>query len=74
MARLSAWADSGKTVIASLHDLTLAARYAGRILALREGRMAGEGALTPALIRDVFGVESRVRGEGRSVTVDFLES
>jgi iron complex transport system ATP-binding protein len=73
MARLAAWAESGKTVIASLHDLTLAARYAGRILALREGRMAGEGTLTAAMVRDVFGVESRVRGEGRSVTVDFLE-
>lgn len=74
MARLSAWAQSGRTVIASLHDLTLAARYAGRILALKQGRVAGEGALTPALIRDVFAVESRMRGEGRSATVDFLES
>ncbi len=73
MARLAAWAGSGRTVIASLHDLTLAARYAGRILALREGRMAGEGTLTAAMVRNVFGVESRVRGEGRSVTVDFLE-
>lgn len=72
MARLSAWAASGKTVIASLHDLTLAGRYAGRVLALRDGRMAGEGALTSAMIRDVFGVETRVRGEGRSMTVDFL--
>ena len=71
--RLAAWAESGRTVIASLHDLTLAARYAGRILALREGRMAGEGALTAAMVRDVFGVESRVRGEGHSVTVDFLQ-
>jgi iron complex transport system ATP-binding protein len=74
MARLSAWAEAGKTVIASLHDLTLAARYAGRILALREGRVAGEGALTPAMVRDVFGVESRMRGEGGSVTVDLLDS
>ncbi len=72
MARLAAWAQSGRTVIASLHDLTLAARYAGRILALREGRVTGEGALTPAMIRDVFGIESRMRGEGRAVTVDFL--
>ncbi len=74
MARLSAWAESGHTVIASLHDLTLAARYAGRILALKQGRVAGEGALTSAMIRDVFAVESRMRGEGRSTTVDFLES
>ncbi|HKD46652.1 MAG TPA: ABC transporter ATP-binding protein [Rhizomicrobium sp.] len=74
MVRLAAWAASGNTVIASLHDLTLAARYAGRILALKNGQMAGEGTLSPTMIRNVFGVESRMRGEGRSVTVDFLES
>src|SRR5579872_2222037 len=39
MARLSAWAAGGRTVIASLHDLTLAARYASRILALKQGRV-----------------------------------
>jgi iron complex transport system ATP-binding protein len=72
MARLAAWAKSGHTVIASLHDLTLAARYSVRILALKQGRVAGEGALTPSLIRDVFGVESDVRGEGANVKVDFL--
>lgn len=74
MARLAAWAKSGRTVIASLHDLTLATRYAARIVALKEGRVAGEGALTPAMIRDVFGVEARMRGEGRSATVDFLDA
>jgi len=72
MARLAAWAAGGRTVIASLHDLTLAARYAGRILALKQGRVAGEGALTAALIRGVFGVESEVHGTGASVKVDFL--
>lgn len=72
MARLAAWAKSGHTVIASLHDLTLAARYAGRILALKQGQVAGEGALTASLIRHVFGVESDVRGEGANVKVDFL--
>jgi iron complex transport system ATP-binding protein len=72
MARLSAWAAGGRTVIASLHDLTLAARYASRILALKQGHVAGEGALTSALIRDVFGVESEVRGQGANVKVDFL--
>jgi iron complex transport system ATP-binding protein len=72
MARLAAWAAGGRTVIASLHDLTLAARYTSRILALKQGRVAGEGALTAALIRDVFGVESVVHGTGASVKVDFL--
>jgi iron complex transport system ATP-binding protein len=74
MARLSAWAAAGKTVIASLHDLTLAERYAGRILALREGRLVGEGLLTAGMVRDVFGVEARVRGENHSATVDFIAS
>jgi len=72
MARLAAWAAQGHTVIASLHDLTLAARYAGRILALKQGRVAGQGALNPSLIREVFGVESEVRGQGTNVKVDFL--
>jgi iron complex transport system ATP-binding protein len=72
MARLSAWAASGRTVIASLHDLTLAARYATHILALKQGHVVGDGALTAALIRDVFGVESDIRGTGMKINVDFL--
>jgi iron complex transport system ATP-binding protein len=72
MARLSAWAASGRTVIASLHDLTLAARYASSILALKQGRVAGTGVLTGALIREVFGVACEVRGAGTNVTVDFM--
>jgi iron complex transport system ATP-binding protein len=72
MARLSAWAESGRTVIASLHDLTLAARYASHILALKQGHVAGEGTLTASLIRDVFGIDSEVFGSGRSATVNFL--
>ena len=49
MARLSAYAASGRLVIASLHDLTLAARHASRIVALRDGKVAGAGAL-PAIL------------------------
>jgi iron complex transport system ATP-binding protein len=72
MARLSAWAQSGRTVIASLHDLTLAARYASHILALKQGQVAGQGTLTTSLIRDIFGIDSEVSGSGRSATVNFL--
>ena len=72
MARLAAWAASGHAVIASLHDLTLAGRYASRIVALKEGRIAGEGTLSAALIRDVFSVEAFVQGAGAKTTVDFL--
>jgi iron complex transport system ATP-binding protein len=73
MALLSRFAAAGKLVIASLHDLTMAARHAGRIVALSDGRIAGDVAtLTPALIHTVFGVESRISGTGSSATVDFL--
>ena len=73
LALLSRFAADGKLVIASLHDLTLAARHADRIVALMDGKIAGDVAtLTPALIRTVFGVESRISGKGSNVTVDFL--
>ena len=72
MARLSAWAAAGHAVIASLHDLTLAGRYASRIIALKDGRVAGEGALDGTLIRNVFGVPAEIRGTGTHFAVDFL--
>ncbi len=70
--RLAVYAKSGKLVIASLHDLTLAARHANRILALKEGRVAGEGALTSALIAKVFDVQAELRGEGNFISVGIL--
>jgi iron complex transport system ATP-binding protein len=72
MARLSAWAASGHAVVASLHDLTLAGRYASGVLALKDGRVAGEGVLDGALIRNVFGVAAEIRGTGSHFAVDFL--
>lgn len=74
MRLLSKLAAGGTLVIAALHDLTLAARHAHRIVALKDGRVAGDGELTQALIADVFGVESEVRGQGANVTVDLRES
>ncbi len=59
---LSAQAKAGRLVIAISHDLILAARYADRVLVLNDGALAAIGApgevLTPALLRDVFGVET----------------
>jgi iron complex transport system ATP-binding protein len=73
--RLQLLARGGKLVIASLHDLTLAGRYASRIFALSNGRVAGDGAtqetLTPALIRSAFEVEACVSGTPGSVYVDY---
>ena len=68
-ARLAAYAAGGKVVIASLHDLTLAARHAHRVLALKGGKKVGEGALTSALISKVFDVEAEIKGEGAFANV-----
>jgi iron complex transport system ATP-binding protein len=51
----------GVGVVAVLHDVGLAAGYFGRIVVLDGGRIVADGppaqALTPELIRDVFGVD-----------------
>jgi iron complex transport system ATP-binding protein len=76
--RLQSLAKGGKLVIASIHDLTLAGRYASRIFALSNGQVAGDGAtqatLTPALIRSAFEVEACVSGTPGSVYVDYTLS
>jgi iron complex transport system ATP-binding protein len=52
----------GVTVIAAVHDLSLAAAHADAVVVLADGRIAAHGAteptLTPALIRQVFGVRA----------------
>ena len=74
--RLQSLAKGGKMVIASIHDLTLAGRFASRIFALKNGRVAGDGTthetLTPALIRSAFEVEACVSGTPGSVYVDYV--
>ncbi len=73
--RLQLLARGGKLVIASLHDLTLAGRYATRIFALANGRVRGDGAtettLTPELIRSAFDVSACVSGTPGNVYVDY---
>ena len=55
---------SGTTVAIVLHDLNLAARYADHLVAVKSGTVAAEGdpsqVITEELVRDVFGLESRV--------------
>ena len=55
---------SGTTVAIVLHDLNLAARYADHLIAMKAGTIAAQGApadvVTEQLVRDVFGLESRV--------------
>ncbi|MFI4965481.1 MAG: ABC transporter ATP-binding protein, partial [Caulobacterales bacterium] len=76
MIRLEALAAQGRLVVSAVHDLTLAARYATHLMALRDGRLIAFGptaqTLTAALLRTVFDVEARVAGEGRTAFVDYL--
>ncbi|TXK16991.1 ABC transporter ATP-binding protein [Homoserinibacter sp. GY 40078] len=54
--------DGGVTVIAAVHDLSLAAAHADAVVVVQHGRVAAHGptleTLTPALIGDVFGVRA----------------
>jgi len=68
-------AREGLTAVAVLHDLNLAARYADRIVAMRDGSVRADGpasaVLTERTVAEVFGVRAEVRtdGEGRVVCV-----
>jgi len=76
LSRLQALAREGRLVIASVHDLTLAARYASHIVALHQGRIVAQGTtastLTSGLLRDLFEVEACVSGTGEGAYVDFV--
>jgi iron complex transport system ATP-binding protein len=76
--RLAQLAATGKTVIAAIHDLTLAARHAGRIVALRGARVVGDGptaeTLTAALIEATFDVKACVSGPRDGLYVDYVEA
>jgi iron complex transport system ATP-binding protein len=57
-------ARGGNAILATMHDLTLAARFADRVIVMHQGRLVAEGtpaeALSPERLADVFGVEAQV--------------
>ncbi|MCV9910008.1 ABC transporter ATP-binding protein [Brucella sp. HL-2] len=57
-------AQENRTVIASLHDLGLAAKYCTRLIVLDDGRLIADGTpedvLTSALLRDVYGIDAQL--------------
>ena len=79
MHTVKALAGEGRIVVAVLHDLTLAAKWADHVIVLDQGRLAAEGppaeAFTPEILRRVYGVATRVercsRG-GLHIAVDGL--
>jgi iron complex transport system ATP-binding protein len=76
MTRLKASAQSGKLVIAALHDLTLAARYATRIVAMRGGQICADGppreVLTAQQMQTVFSVDARINEGSGGLYIDFV--
>ncbi|WP_343314003.1 ABC transporter ATP-binding protein [Brucella sp. BE17] len=61
---LSVLRDAGRTVVAILHDLNQAARYADHLVMLKDGRVLAEGdtqnVFNVSNIDDVFSVRSRM--------------
>ncbi|AAL51841.1 metal chelate transport ATP-binding protein [Brucella melitensis bv. 1 str. 16M] len=57
-------AREGRTVIASLHELSLAAQHCSRLILLDHGCMAADGTpaevFTPQRLRDVYGIRARI--------------
>jgi iron complex transport system ATP-binding protein len=69
-------AAEGAGVVATLHDLTLAARLADRLVVLAEGRVAASGppdeVLTPSLLAEVYGIEAGVLAHPGGLTIDLI--
>ncbi len=63
LERLRARAGAGQAVLASLHDLPLAARFADRVIVLNQGMVAADGtameALNPDILSRVFSLTAR---------------
>ena len=53
-----------RTLVVVLHDLNHACRYAGHLIAMRDGKIIAQGApaeiVTPALIEQVFGLRCQI--------------
>ena len=64
---LRAQAAEGRGVVVVVHDLSLAHNLADRVILLKDGAIHADGAahdaLSPANLRDVFGIEARWLGE-----------
>ncbi len=63
---IKSFVDNGGGALAVLHDVGLAARYASRMIWMKDGRIVRDGppaeTLSAELLRSVYGVEARVDG------------
>ncbi len=64
--------DQGRTLVAVLHDLNQAARYADQLVVMHQGRVVAQGdprqVLTADLVHQVFGLECRIIDDPESGT------
>lgn len=65
-------ADQGGGVVITIHDLTLAARIADRVVILNDGHIVADGtpqtALTPQILRDVYSIDAQWLTDPTSAT------
>lgn len=73
LALLRALARDGRSVVASLHDLSQAARWCDRLVVLAEHRVVATGppaeVLTPGHLESWFGIRAELRREGGRVSI-----
>ncbi|HEX8662566.1 MAG TPA: ABC transporter ATP-binding protein [Beijerinckiaceae bacterium] len=73
LAVLRERARAGSTVVAVMHDLALASRFADRMVLLDRGRLVADGTpaavLTAARLEAVFGIEAAVAREGEGLAI-----
>ncbi len=66
----------GRGVVVTLHDLTLAARIADRVVVLSNGAVVADGppaaALTPSIFEAVYGVTARLRSGETGMVVEVV--
>ncbi|WP_084962425.1 ABC transporter ATP-binding protein [Thermoactinospora rubra] len=64
--------EQGRTLVAVLHDLNQACRYATHLIVMRDGRIVAEGepgsVMTPELVREVFGVRCEIIADPQTGT------
>ncbi|MEK4851891.1 ABC transporter ATP-binding protein [Paenibacillus sp. FSL H7-0756] len=62
--------QEGRTIIMVVHDLNHASRYAQHMVAIKSGNVISEGApnevMTPAVLREVFGIEADIVPDPRT--------
>jgi iron complex transport system ATP-binding protein len=65
--------EEGLTVVAAMHELTLASQYGDRIVLVNGGRIVAEGSsaevLTAERLEALYGARVRIVGEGRELVV-----